>query len=132
MPWAVIIIHYPIILPQHILYKLNISWTNQRQETMAIMAKTGGLLNSMWAGDQKHIFNQHRPNIITLILCQKPRGRGGWGFSLLNPPSPSPHYLHSYMTWRIRFLLVLSHSVTIDDYHNEAYRMLSNYSAKKK
>ena len=29
---AVIIIHYSIILPQHILYNLNISWTNHRQD----------------------------------------------------------------------------------------------------
>ena len=29
---AVIIIRYSIILPQHILYNLNISWTNQRQD----------------------------------------------------------------------------------------------------
>ena len=55
---AVIIIHYSIILPQHILYNLNISWTNHRQDAdmylgnwteqaqcqiMTIMAKTGGL-----------------------------------------------------------------------------------------
>ena len=69
---AVIIIHYSIILPKHILYNLNISWTNQRQDadsnvgnwtehaqcqTMTIMAKTGGLPNSMRAGDQKHVYN---------------------------------------------------------------------------
>ena len=31
--WAVIIIHYSIILPQHnVLYSLNISWTNHRQD----------------------------------------------------------------------------------------------------
>ena len=29
---AVIIIHYSIILPQHILYNLNISWTNPIQD----------------------------------------------------------------------------------------------------
>ena len=29
---AAIIIHYSIILPQHILYNLNISWTNYRQD----------------------------------------------------------------------------------------------------
>ena len=29
---AVIIIHYSIISPQHILYNLNICWTNHRQD----------------------------------------------------------------------------------------------------
>ena len=69
---AAIIIHYSIILPRHFLYNLNISCTYQRQdagtnadnctehahcEIMAIMANLGGLLNSMRAGDQKHVFN---------------------------------------------------------------------------
>ena len=69
---AVIISHYSIILPQHFLYKLNISCTYQRQdactnvdnctehahcEIMTIMANLGGLLNSMRAGDQKHVYN---------------------------------------------------------------------------
>ena len=66
--------HCPLFhyLPQHnILYNLNISRTNQRQllalilvielhehaqcQIMTIIAKTGSLLNSMRAGDQKHI-----------------------------------------------------------------------------
>ena len=63
---AVIIIHYSIFLPQHYLYNLLnilnrmltlIFWACAIPKIMTIMAKTGGLLNRMRAGDQKHIFN---------------------------------------------------------------------------
>ena len=68
---VVITIHYSIILPK-ILYNLNISLANQREDAdinignltehvqyqiITIMGKTGSLLNGMRADDHKQVFN---------------------------------------------------------------------------